>query len=108
MSPDAGSISSLQRAFPVDKQAATARGRRQRKVVAPPAEAAEYIGEAQLCAWLRKDPRTVGRWRDNGTGPPFIRNGLRHILYRVSDVQRWLTDRTYQHTAEEVTRRQPR
>jgi hypothetical protein len=82
-------------------------GKRKRTIVRP-AEADDFINELELSAWLRKDQRTVQRWRDSGTGPPFIRNGPRHILYRVSDVQHWLTEQTFRHRAEEIARRQPR
>jgi hypothetical protein len=47
-------------------------------------------------------PRTAQRWRASGQGPPFIRLGPRRIVYRISDVERWLAERTYSSLADEL------
>jgi hypothetical protein len=60
----------------------------------PPA-AAEYLDEAALYDRYLIPPRTAQRWRVNGEGPPYVRLGPRRIAYRVADVERWLTVRTY-------------
>jgi len=45
------------------------------------AEAAEYVG-------LKSS--TLEKMRTRGTGPPFIRLGVRAVGYRVDDLDRWL------------------
>jgi len=62
----------------------------------------EFLTDAQLCEWLQVEDRTTFRWRRDGTGPPFLRLGSRQIRYRRSDVERWLTERTFQHRAAEI------
>jgi hypothetical protein len=62
----------------------------------------EYITEQGLHARYLIPPRTAQRWRQDGTGPKFIRLGRRRIVYRISDVEAWLTARTYRHRADEL------
>ena len=42
-------------------------------------EAAKYLGVSS---------RTLERWRQNGTGPYFIRPGYR-VVYRLIDLKQW-------------------
>jgi helix-turn-helix protein len=65
---------------------------------------AEYIDEDGLNARYLIPPRTAQRWRATGDGPPFVRLGRRRVVYRVADIERWLTERTYAHRADELTR----
>jgi len=51
---------------------------------------AGYVTPTELCAQLRKTPRTLARWTARGFGPPRIRVE-RMILYRIADVRAWLT-----------------
>jgi helix-turn-helix protein len=62
----------------------------------------EYITEQGLHERYLIPPRTAQRWRQDGTGPKFIRLGRRRILYRVTDVEEWLRARTYRHRADEL------
>ena len=65
----------------------------------------DYLDETGMCArYPNFTPRTLQRWRASGEGPPFVRAGRRRILYRLVDVERWLTARTYQHRADELSR----
>jgi hypothetical protein len=64
----------------------------------------EYITEQGLHDRYLIPPRTAQRWRQDGTGPKFIRLGRRRIVYRISDVEAWLTARTYRHRADELAR----
>jgi hypothetical protein len=64
----------------------------------------EYITEQGLYDLYLIPPRTAQRWRGTGDGPRWIRLGRRRIVYRVSDVETWLRDRTYQHRADELAR----
>jgi hypothetical protein len=65
----------------------------------------KYITEQGLHAQYLIPPRTAQRWRQDGTGPKFIRLGRRRVIYRVADVEEWLTARTYRHHADELTRK---
>ena len=62
----------------------------------------EYITEQGLHDRYLIPPRTAQRWRQDGTGPKFIRLGRRRIVYRISDVEAWLTARTFRHRADEL------
>jgi hypothetical protein len=64
----------------------------------------EYITEQGLHDRYLIPPRTAQRWRQDGTGPKFIRLRRRRIVYRISDVEAWLTARTYRHRADELAR----
>jgi excisionase family DNA binding protein len=61
-----------------------------------------FLTDPQLAALLHVDDRTTLRWRNNGSGPPFVRVGPRRILYRRSDVDAWLAARTFPHRAAEA------
>ena len=65
----------------------------------------EYITEQGLHERYLIPPRSAQRWRSTGDGPRWIRLGQRRILYRVSDVEEWLKERTYRHRADELTRK---
>ena len=53
--------------------------------------AADYIGVASA---------TLSYWRTTGTQKiPFIKVGGR-VMYRVSDLEKWLEERTFSHTGE--------
>ena len=62
----------------------------------------EYLTDAQLRELLQVTERTTIRWRNSALGPPFIRAGLRRVLYRRSDVEQWLAQRTFRHRAAEL------
>jgi len=73
-------------------------------------DSTEFIDEAGLYDRFLIPPRTAGRWRASGDGPPFIRLGKRRILYRRADVEAWLANRTFASLAEEAAgsiRRRP-
>jgi hypothetical protein len=54
------------------------------------------LTKEELAAELRRNPRTLDRWRVLGTGPPRTRVG-RKVLYRRTSVQKWLAaqEQTY-------------
>jgi hypothetical protein len=56
---------------------------------APAGLLAEYLTEQELAAELRKNPRTVQRWRALGIGPPYAMNGETPIYPRSGAVS-WL------------------
>jgi predicted DNA-binding transcriptional regulator AlpA len=58
----------------------------------------------QVATWLGLKPQTLRNWRLTGKGPRYHRLGdspKAPCAYRRSDVEAWLNERTYQHTAEE-------
>jgi hypothetical protein len=44
-----------------------------------------FLLESELATRWRRSPRTLQRWRENGTGPAYVRLGGR-VLYRLLDV----------------------
>jgi hypothetical protein len=68
-------------------------------------QAAEYFDEDGLHEQYLIPPRTAQRWRASGEGPPFVRLGKRRVLYRRSDVERWLAGRTFASLADEAASR---
>jgi len=64
----------------------------------------EYVTEQGLHERYLIPPRTAQRWRSTGDGPRWIRLGRRRVLYRVSDVEEWLSAHTYRHRADELAR----
>jgi hypothetical protein len=64
----------------------------------------EYLDEESLYQRYLIPPRTAQRWRASGGGPAFIRLGKRRIVYRVTDVERWLAERTFSSRADELAR----
>ena len=65
-------------------------------------ESSDYLTDAQFCGLMNITPRTSNEWRRQNTGPAYVRVGPRRILYRRSDVDSWLTSRTFKHRAAEV------
>lgn len=63
-----------------------------------------YLTEGEFCSRYLVKPRTAQRWRTSGDGPTFVRLGPRRIAYRLSDIERWATSRTYAHRADEISR----
>jgi predicted DNA-binding transcriptional regulator AlpA len=62
----------------------------------------EYLSDHSFCGMLEITPRTSRSWRRDGISPPYIRLGLRRILYKKSDVEAWLARQTHLHRAAEV------
>lgn len=63
-----------------------------REAVLPDASQ-DLLNPGALAEYLNVPVKTVYEWRSRGGGPPGIRIG-RHLRYRMSDVQTWLTERT--------------
>jgi excisionase family DNA binding protein len=51
-------------------------------------DAETFLTEAELAALLKVSPRTLQRWRVEGTGPKFRRHG-RRVRYSRADVLAW-------------------
>jgi hypothetical protein len=60
----------------------------------PQFESLVFITEAELAARWRHSLRSVQRWREDGSGPPWILIG-RRIVYRIGDVEAFEADREF-------------
>jgi excisionase family DNA binding protein len=47
------------------------------------------LTQQQVAEMLQVSVRTLERWRQNGSGPPFVKVG-RSPRYRLADIERWL------------------
>lgn len=76
--------------------------------VLPPFE--RYLTLVETADWLRCSPRTLQRLLETGDGPPVVRLSRRRLIFRLSDVGRWLDGRTRGVVAisEKRRRSQPR
>jgi hypothetical protein len=70
----------------------------------PQNQPSDYLDEDGLRDRYLIPPRTAQRWRAAGGGPPFCRLGKRRVVYRVADVERWLSERTFASRADELAR----
>lgn len=50
------------------------------------------VSPGELAAYLAVPVQTVYGWRSKGVGPRGLRVG-KHVRYRKSDIERWLTSR---------------
>lgn len=60
------------------------------------AKAGEYLGGAGSAL----SPKTMQKWRCNGSGPAFIRISSRCIRYRKSDLDKWIEARLRKSTTD--------
>jgi predicted site-specific integrase-resolvase len=56
----------------------------------------EWMTPAQVRELLQVSRRTLQRWRDEGTGPEYIRPSTRVIRYRRSAIEAWLREQERQ------------
>jgi len=63
----------------------------------------EYRTTAQLADMIHVQPQTLRKWRITGSGPRFIRLGGKYgrVLYRLADVESWLSSQMRRSTADE-------
>lgn len=54
---------------------------------------------AEAAARLLTKPRTLERWRTNGTGPRYVRIG-RRVAYRPCDLDAFVASQVRSHTGE--------
>ena len=53
-----------------------------------------YLTEREVAMMLHLSPNALGARRARRTGPPFIKLSPRCIRYRLSDVEKWLAERS--------------
>ncbi len=56
---------------------------------------------AEAAAQLLTKPRTLERWRTNGTGPRYVRIG-RRVAYRPADLAAFVASQVRTHTGEKL------
>jgi len=56
-------------------------------------QAGQYLGLA---------PMTLAVMRSKGNGPPYVKYSRRAVRYRLSDLQKWMDNRTLENTARRV------
>ena len=59
----------------------------------------EYLDTNELAELTKTKPQTWRKKRWRGDSPPFVKLGNR-VLYRRSDVERYLAERTFNNTSE--------
>jgi hypothetical protein len=64
----------------------------------------EYLTEQMFSERYLVPRRTAQRWRTTGEGPAFVRLGQRRVLYRLTDIEKWLASRTFASRAAEAAR----
>jgi hypothetical protein len=62
----------------------------------------QLLTAKQLAEALHVGPRTPELWRQRGDGPPYYRPGGKKVLYRWSDVLKWLETTKASNTAHEA------
>lgn len=62
----------------------------------------ENLDDEQFAAQCHVTTRTTARWRKNGEGPRYVRVGQRRVIYRLADIEEWLSGRTYRSNAQEL------
>jgi hypothetical protein len=61
----------------------------------PPPVEPEHLTFAEAAEWLRCSSRTLQRLLETGTGPPVIRLSERRLIFRLTDLRKWLAGRTH-------------
>lgn len=65
-----------------------------------------FLKTAEAAAKIGFQPQTLRRWRCRGCGPKYCRLGSglgARVVYRASDLEQWMKDRTFESTAQEMT-----
>ncbi|MEL7543914.1 MAG: helix-turn-helix domain-containing protein [Pseudomonadota bacterium] len=62
-----------------------------------------HLTTPEAAAYLGVSPRSLERYRVEGTGPPYLKAGpgkRARVFYRLSDLDQWLEGRVYTSTSE--------
>ena len=59
-----------------------------------------YLTVEYAADYLRVSKNYLDKLRVSGMGPSFIRLGRRKVLYRMSDLDRWVEERIYASTSQ--------
>jgi predicted DNA-binding transcriptional regulator AlpA len=63
----------------------------------------DLLNQREVAKRLRLSERTLERLRVTGDGPPFCKLG-RRVLYRLADIDTWITTHIINSTSEEIAR----
>jgi len=58
----------------------------------------EILDAAEAAVYLRSSPSTLAKRRCYGGGPRFIRQSARKVVYRRTDLDDWLYERSHSRT----------
>lgn len=58
------------------------------------------LDERSTANFLQMSPRSLQQWRQNGSGPKFIKLSPKAVRYRKSDLIIWINSRTRTSTAQ--------
>ena len=64
----------------------------------------ELLTTKEVSAWLKLSPQWFEIARHRGYGPPYVKLTVNRVLYRRSEVLKWLDERTFRHTKEYTAR----
>jgi hypothetical protein len=65
--------------------------------------AIQHINQVELSRRWRLSPRTLERWRYQGTGPQFLKVGGR-VVYRLTDIEAFETEQLRETGAAKIAR----
>ena len=65
--------------------------------------AIQHINQVELSRRWRLSPRTLERWRYQGTGPRFLKVGGR-VIYRLDDIEAFETEQLREAAAAKIAR----
>ena len=72
---------------------------------ATPTSPSPLLSAKAAAEYLHLQFRTLANWRSLGKGPRFVRSGSR-ALYRQADLDAFVAEHTFDHTAAERARRE--
>ena len=61
-----------------------------------------FLNQTEAADELRVSVRTLLRWRQDGTGPRFVRAGATRVLYSTDDLRTWSAAHTFDSAAHEA------
>jgi predicted DNA-binding transcriptional regulator AlpA len=61
-----------------------------------------YLRPSEAAEFLRLSTSTLAKMRLRGDGPPYVKSGLKVVLYQSSDLHEWLARRKRSSTSEAV------
>lgn len=62
----------------------------------------EFLTPTELSGQIGIAVQTLARWRCEGRGPVFTKIGGKKVLYRTSEVDRWLEDKDFESTGHRL------
>jgi predicted DNA-binding transcriptional regulator AlpA len=63
-----------------------------------------HFSAREVAEEYKVSERTLGRWREEGEGPEYIRLGRRRVAYAAAAVAAWIAARTHSSRAAELAK----